>query len=66
MQVGDSISIRCSVYDVDKSGRWREQKRTLPCSVVFINREHGWFTAEIRLPSGGSYLESFFMGRRAI
>lgn len=66
MQVGDSISIRCAVYDQDKTGKYREQKVTLPCSVVFINREHGWFTAEIRLPCGGSYLESFFMGRRAI
>ena len=66
MKIGDNISVKCTVYGQDNTGRYREVSKPLPAKVVFINRAHGFYTAEIRLPCGGSYRESFFMGRRAI
>lgn len=66
MQIGDNISAKCTVYDQDKTGKFREISKPLPAKVVFVNRAHGFYTAEIRLPGGGSYRESFFMGRRAL
>lgn len=56
LRIGTKLKLRPAI-SVDNLGR--SVYKAMPCTVVYINKPHRFFTAEFVFPNGGSFRESF-------
>lgn len=60
MSIGDRLPLQVWYSDLEDSG-FKRSLITVRAEVVYIHPQHRFFTAQISLPNGCRYLESFLL-----
>lgn len=58
MRIGDRLPLEVWYCDLEDSG-FNRRLITVRAEVVYIHPQHRFYTAQISLPNGCRYLESF-------